>query len=368
MEGLAGLRLQKEIWNKSVCNLLAPTSDKFSEIVFESWGAGGVVFLAIPPILLVIMLAIYFEEIHYILLKSNSKDLRNSLLWILGSYPAVLLVGTVAVFTPRSLVVLSFISEIYLAYAEYKYFYLIITFAGGTKSFVDKTTHIDVGLNNTPCCCLICLPKVKNSVSLMMLAKWMIFQNVIMIPFYGVIAMLLKADYKLNDSQGTNPALYLAIFYSLSAVVCMYGFNLMFRIAKKIEGMEKLHAIKGKTLCMTLITFVTEYECLIFSVLDYYNVFPCEAPFNFRENYDAFSNYAMILQVFVLGIVARRYYRRKEDIQRQAFLTDDDEMLFKNQHIVDAVPSSVDKIVEESCSYGTTEPNALPLKHIVRQC
>ena len=75
----------------------------------------------------------------------------------------IMFIGTIAVFIPRAVVYLMFIYAIYFAFAMYKYYYLIIAFGGGTLSFVDKSHDKLVGLNQVPCCCVVCMPKVYNS-------------------------------------------------------------------------------------------------------------------------------------------------------------------------------------------------------------
>ena len=60
--------------------------------LYEFWGWGGIAFLCAPPILTAVMIAIYVEEVYYILLKGDSKQLINSLCWLLGMYPVSILV------------------------------------------------------------------------------------------------------------------------------------------------------------------------------------------------------------------------------------------------------------------------------------
>ena len=55
--------------------------------VFSAWGYGGIAFLAIPPVMTAALLAVYAEEVYYILLKGDSKQLVNSLCWLLGTHP-----------------------------------------------------------------------------------------------------------------------------------------------------------------------------------------------------------------------------------------------------------------------------------------
>ncbi|XP_002131316.2 organic solute transporter subunit alpha [Ciona intestinalis] len=340
--------------NSSFCRLLAPLSEEFSKDVNNEWGAGGIVFLTIPPVLSLVMIALYCEEVYYVFLKSNSKELRNSLLWILGTYPAVILISTISVFIPRALVYMTFMYTIYVAFAVYKYYYLIIVFAGGTKPFVDKTESHDIRLNNAPCCCLVCIPTINNSMRVTTTTKWLIFQNVIFTPFYGALGMILKSDFKLYSTTEVPAAVYLSIFNSLSTLVCMYGFKTIAIIANSIEGMEKMHAIKGKTICMQLTMFVTGFESLIFNVLAQFDLFPCDPPFDFYSNRKAYNNYAVVIQIFLLGVVARHFYRRKADIQRQAVLTDDETtMTYSRTH--GAVASSVTKVLGDNLpSYNGT--------------
>ena len=52
---------------------------------------------------------------------------------------AIIVLGTIAVFMPRSLVYLMFMYNIYVAFAIYKFYYLIMEFAGHQSAFVEKT-------------------------------------------------------------------------------------------------------------------------------------------------------------------------------------------------------------------------------------
>ncbi|CAK8689013.1 unnamed protein product [Clavelina lepadiformis] len=333
------------------CKILAPLSQAFSACVYERWSYGGVVFLTVPPVLSLALLLVYCEEVYYILRKADSKDLRNSLLWILGTFPGLMIIGTVAIFIPRGVVYLSFIYGIFVAYAVYKYYYLIIVFAGGTKSFVDKSAHNDVPLNNIPCCCLVCLPKIKNSERVTNTAKWLILQNVIFTPFFGALGVLLKADSKLYSLEGISASVYLSVLNGAATLVCMYGFKMMHQMTKSIHGMEEVHAIKGKTMCIQLLMVITGFEGMIFNVLAQLDVFPCTPPLNFLSRRRAIYNYAVVIQVFFLGILARYHFRRKDDIQRQAILNDS---LTITPGENNAVFTAVDAFVEKKRSYSGT--------------
>ena len=74
-----------------------------------------------------------------------------------------MIIGTIAIFVPRAVIYLTFLYGIFVAFAIYKYYHLIIVFAGGTQSFIEKSCEKLVGLNQFPCCCIVCLPKVYNS-------------------------------------------------------------------------------------------------------------------------------------------------------------------------------------------------------------
>ena len=71
--------------------------------------------------------------------------------------------GTIAIFIPRAVVYLSFFYNIFIAFALYKYYRLIMVFVGGTLSFVEKSCGKSTRLNQAPCCCLCCLPDIINN-------------------------------------------------------------------------------------------------------------------------------------------------------------------------------------------------------------
>lgn len=76
---------------------------------------------------------------------------------------AIMLIALVGLFVPRAVVEVGFMYNIYEAYAIYKYYYLIIVFAGGTIPFVEKSRNVDVRPNAVPCPCFVCLPPIRNS-------------------------------------------------------------------------------------------------------------------------------------------------------------------------------------------------------------
>ena len=78
-------------------------------------------------------------------------------------FQAVMLIALIGIFVPRAVVEVGFMYNIYEAYAIYKYYYMIIVFAGGTKPFVEKSCTRDVRPNAVPCPCLVCLPPLRNS-------------------------------------------------------------------------------------------------------------------------------------------------------------------------------------------------------------
>ncbi|XP_039270160.2 organic solute transporter subunit alpha-like isoform X1 [Styela clava] len=308
---------------QDICRPIPPSSDVFSSDIVNAWGAGGVIVLLIPGILTLISIGIYAEEIYYVMLKSNSKPLRNALLWILSTFPAIMTIALIGMFVPRAVVEVGFMYNIYVAYAIYKYYYLIIVFAGGTKPFVEKSCVKEIGMNAVPCPCLVCLPPIRNSVRVIEIVKWLILQYVVITPLCGAIAVILRADGKYYKVNEVSPSVYLSLFSAISTLLCIYGIKLLFKFTVVIEGMEDTHAIRGKTACIQLTSFIVGFEALIFNIIAQVGWIPCVYPLNFLSNRRVIYNYFVILQIFFVGFLGRHYYRRSKDIQRQVVLHDD---------------------------------------------
>jgi len=338
-------------FSQNKCSPLAPGSENFSKDIYEAWSYGGIVFLTIPPFLSLVALLIYGECIHYIFKKSNSHHLRNNLIWLLGIQPAIIVLGTIAVFMPRSLVYLMFMYNIYVAFAIYKFYYLIMEFAGHQSAFVEKTKGKQITLNHAPCCCLVCLPNLTNSRKATKIAKLLILQNALLTPLYCALGVLLKSDLKLYSRTGVSPATVLSSLSSISTLICMYGFNIFAKFAKQIEGMEALHAVKGKTICIQLTIFITGFESLFFQIMAQNGVFPCEKPLQFNSRVVVIINYAVICQCFLLFLLQRKFYRRQDDIVRQVTLTDDTSI------IADDVYPSHDEALEVSVKSNSFSSN-----------
>ena len=50
-----------------------------------------------------------------------------------------------------------------------------------------------------------------------------------------------------------------------------------------ILGIEQVHTIKGKTLCIQLTTLMIGFQGIIFNILAQFDVFPCVPPLNFTS-------------------------------------------------------------------------------------
>lgn len=195
-------------------------------------------------------------------------------------------------------------------------------------------------MNHPPCCCLVCLPKLMNSRKTTKVAKLLILQNALLTPLYGAIGVLLKADLKLYSIDGVSGATVLSALNSISTLVCMYGFQIIAKFTRLIEGMDELHTVRGKTAVIQLTMFITGFESIFFQTMAQNGVFPCVKPLQFNGRVGAIINYAVICQCFLVFLLQRRFYRREDDVVRQVTLTDDASMIVENTY-PDQVPGDV---------------------------
>merc|ERR1712007_165948 len=105
--------------------------------------------------------------------------------------------------------------------------------------------------------------------------------------------------------------------------------------------------------------FVTGFESVFFQVMAQNGVFPCVKPLGFTGRVGVIINYAVICQAFLLFLLQRRFYRRKDDIVRQVTLTDDASVIAENSYpeIPTVAIKSSATSSDSSLANGITSPN-----------
>lgn len=326
------------------CLPVPPGSEQFANDVYEEWGAGGVVFLAVPPLLCVIVLLLFVESVSFIVKMTDPHHLRRKMIWILAMQPTIIVLGTIVIFMPRATVYLTFLYQSNVAVGVYMFYLFLMELNGGASAFLKKTEGKEITSFHLPLCCCLCLPKMTNSRRARLLGKRLIIQTVFIAPACTFIACLLKEDLKLSPIEGReyfkfNPLNPLTLIKSVSTLVSLYGFLIIARFTVQIEGMEKKYKIRGKTVCIALTNLATGVIPNVFQIMTFFGVFSCVDPLRFNGSIGVILNYTIVCISFLTFLLTRRLYRRKEDFEQEDSMTNDAGVSIEEKYSDDSVKS-----------------------------
>ncbi|KAJ3585978.1 hypothetical protein NHX12_012381 [Muraenolepis orangiensis] len=261
------------------CSWIRPgtplSSEFFSVINDELW-----LFL-IPAVLTAILLALFLEEVGFFLRHVQSSRRQQLYLWILGLYPVIALASLIALYIPRSSSVCIFISSLYHSITLLK--------------FMDITRS---SLN-------------------WMLAAVLQLSVVRSILFFVTLVLWTDEQYNFADVDSINPNLIVNGIIGVSTFLSFYGHLLFYKATK---GPLRGHNLGAKFVCIIVVLVLCGLQGGILETLVSLKVVPGTPPFSpglmvltlvFMLS-SVIYHYAVIVEMFCIGLYARHTFRRVE--------------------------------------------------------
>ncbi|XP_076462316.1 organic solute transporter subunit alpha-like isoform X2 [Babylonia areolata] len=294
-------------------------SDEFptSEVYFAEISTEEKVGVILTSVVVVAVIGLFLDQARYILRKypsSAGKDpqLKATSLWLIGIYPVFSIMALLAVIVPRAVLICDLASSVYLAVCLFHFTTLIIVYAGGVPSLLNKVENHKGGFTlRTPpcCCCCFCCPMVKPTWTNLRRIRLMVFQHPFIEPSISFITVLLWTDdkYQRGDTGPDKANMYLAVPRSLSTVVALYGLLILFWSS---TGFLTRHGLRRKFFLMKIVLFLHNFQDFIFISLAKGNVPPCTGHMSSNVRGDAMRHMVVVGEMFLLALLARCLYRR----------------------------------------------------------
>ncbi|CAL8369188.1 unnamed protein product [Lota lota] len=291
------------------CSRISPevplSSEFFSVIRNELW-----LFL-IPAVLAAILLALFLEEVGFFLRHVKSSRRQQLYLWILGLYPVIALASLIALYIPRSSSLCIFISSLYHSITLLKFMGLITDFFGGKARMLEVLSGEKLSPDPFPCCCCCCLPLLAFSRSSLnwMLAAGLQLSVVRSILFFVTLVLWTDEQYDYADLDSINPNLIVNGIIGVSTFLSFYGHLLFYNATK---GALRGHDIGAKFVCITMVLVLCGLQGGILETLVSLKVVPGTPPFSVQTRSQLIYHYAVIVEMFCIGVYARHTFRRVE--------------------------------------------------------
>ncbi|XP_071783630.1 organic solute transporter subunit alpha [Centroberyx gerrardi] len=291
------------------CSWIGPeiplSSEIFSAIKDELW-----LFL-IPAGLAVILLALFLEEVGFLLRRVPSSRRKQLCLWILGMYPVFALTSLIALYVPRSSSLCNFIASLYHSITLLKFMGLITDFFGGKARMLDVLSGQHLSPDPFPCCCCCCLPMVainRSSLGWMMAAVLQL-SVVRSILFFVTLVLWTDEQYDYGDVDSVNPNLYVNGIIAVSTLLSFYGHLLFYKATKSaLHG----YGLRAKFICIILVLVLCGLQSGILETMGALEVIPCTPPFSVLTRSQLIYHYCVIVEMFCIGLYARHTFRKVE--------------------------------------------------------
>ncbi|XP_053565030.1 organic solute transporter subunit alpha-like [Bombina bombina] len=256
---------------------------------------------------------IFLEDAFYITKKVRCQAKRKTYLWS-SSAPTVISVFTCfSLWIPRSAMFVDVGISTYFAVCFYLILMVIIEGYGGKDALVKKMENTELNINTGPCCCCCpCLPHIKLTKRKVNVFIICVFQIAFLKPLFNIIGLILWADgsYNSEDLSSQSIALWMNTSLGFSTIIALWPIGILFRQAKAQLAEQNMGT---KFAIFQLLLILTTVQHSVFSILANTGQTPCVPPYAAKARSQMMNNHLLIIETFILTIVSRLAYRRRDD-------------------------------------------------------
>ncbi|XP_037381261.1 organic solute transporter subunit alpha [Talpa occidentalis] len=257
--------------------------------------------------------AIYIEDAVYLYKNTLCPIKRRTLLWS-SSAPTVLSVFCCfGLWIPRSLTLVDM--AIISCYSVYFYLLMLVMVEGfGGKEAVMRTLKdTPMAVQTGPCCCCCpCCPRLhltRKKLQLLMLGP---FQYAFLRITMGLVGLFLTPDgiYDPADISEKSTALWINTVLGVSTLLALWALGIVFRQARLHLGEQN---IKAKFALFQVLLILSAVQPAILSILASNGQIACSPPFSSKIRSQVMSCHLLIVETFLMTVLTRMYYRRKDN-------------------------------------------------------
>ncbi|NWI21713.1 OSTA protein, partial [Crypturellus soui] len=293
----------------AACFSLPPTSEQLLRQldVFE------LSILGIATFLTLLSVTIFVEEVFYLTRKIRCPIKRKTLLWSSSAPTVVAVISCFGLWIPRSMMTVEMATTTYFAVCFYLLMLIMVEGFGGKEALLSALKDVPMAISTGPCCCCCpCLPRITMSRRKFQMLLLATFQYPLFKGIAVFVGLVLAADGKYNpaDISENSVALWINTLLGVSTVFGLWALGILFRQAKLHL---KEQNIVAKFVCFQVLLILTALQPSIFSILANNGNIACWPPLSSKARSQQMNMQLTILQMFIVTVVTRIYYRKQDD-------------------------------------------------------
>ncbi|XP_041360108.1 organic solute transporter subunit alpha-like [Gigantopelta aegis] len=299
----------------AVSNATACTATEilpFAIVYFKELTIGEMIGVAVCCGLTLLIVAMFIENVIFLLKNLTCKRTLNLSVYQIGIHPIFASLALLAVVVPRSSLLCDLVGSVYLSLCINVFLRLIVTYHGGSERMLARMSQDKIPLRSPPlACCCCCCPTITITRRNFNRIRVMVVQVTFVRPVVMFIAAALWTDgrYTKGGFSGAGAASYINVISSVSTLTAMYGLILVYRASRK--HLANFH-LMPKFINLQLVLMFSSLQQLIFTTLQKYNLPSCRGHLSTPALGNAMNHMILIGEMFLLAILARCYYRRRE--------------------------------------------------------
>uniref|UniRef100_A0A8D0PUK6 Solute carrier family 51 member A n=1 Tax=Sus scrofa TaxID=9823 RepID=A0A8D0PUK6_PIG len=293
----------------SVCFTYPPTASQ----LLRALGPMEISLTGIMTLLTLGSVTIFLESAVYLYKNTRCPIKRKTLLWSSSAPTIVCVFCCFGLWIPRALMLVEMAVASFFAMCIYLLMKVMVQGFGGQEAVLRTLKDTPIRVHTGPCCCCCpCCPKLiltRKKLQLLMLGP---FQYAFLKIALTLVGLFLIPDgiYIPADISEESAALWINTFLAVSTLLALWALGIIFRQAKLHLGEQNIGA---KFALFQVLLILTALQPAIFSVLANGGQIACSPPFSSKIRSQVMNCHLLILETFLLTVLTRMYYRKKDD-------------------------------------------------------
>nr|XP_019821230.1 PREDICTED: organic solute transporter subunit alpha [Bos indicus] len=214
---------------------------------------------------------------------------------------------------PRALTLVEMAITTFYSMCFYLLMQAMVEGFGGKEAVLRTLKDTPVMIHTGPCCCCCpCCPRIKITRKRLQLLLLGPIQYAFFKISLTLVGLFLIPDgiFDPSDISEGSTALWINTFLGVSTLSALWTIGIIFRQARLHLGEQNIGA---KFVLFQALLILSALQPSIFSVLASGGQIACSPPFSSKIRSQVMNCHLLILESFLITVLTRIYYRRKDD-------------------------------------------------------
>ncbi|CAO2631577.1 Organic solute transporter subunit alpha, partial [Lemmus lemmus] len=257
-------------------------------------------------------IAIFLEDALYLYKNTLCPIKRRTLIWSSSAPTVVSVLCCFGIWIPRALSLVEMVVTSFYAIVFYLLMLVMVEGFGGKEAILRTLKDIPMRVHTGPCCCCCpCCPPLiltRKKLQLLMLGP---FQYAFFKILLNIVGLFLIPDgiFDPSDISEKSTALWINTFLGASTLFALWSLAIIFRQAKLHLSEQNMGS---KFAVFQVLVILTALQPSIFSILASTGQIACSPPFPSKTRSQVMNCHMLVVETFLMTVLARMYYRRKD--------------------------------------------------------